>query len=241
VSRPQVIDDQEHERIYERVAAVDVAKDTGMVCTRTPHPARPGSLAGGPARGPCPPFRASPGWSARSASRPTSWTHSSSMPRPSSSSDQPLPGPSARAAARTESRGQRSAHLDPPIAQGARDQRLTIMGVASECGQPGVEADHPGDALIGVVAPLKGVGGLEYCVAVGQAAQHADGVVEFVGWDAWLTVPVVIAAAGRHAEGLVLLWWQRPAGSVPGQAVYLQVGRSCRAVGGNSGDGCCGP
>jgi len=43
VSRPQVIDDQEHERIYERVAAIDVAKDTGMVCTRTPHPARTGA------------------------------------------------------------------------------------------------------------------------------------------------------------------------------------------------------
>jgi transposase len=43
VSRPQVIDDQEHERVYERVAAVDVAKDSGMVCTRTPHPARPGA------------------------------------------------------------------------------------------------------------------------------------------------------------------------------------------------------
>jgi transposase len=38
-----VIDDQEHERVYDRVAAVDVAKDTGMVCTRTPHPARPGA------------------------------------------------------------------------------------------------------------------------------------------------------------------------------------------------------
>jgi hypothetical protein len=43
VSRPQVIDDTEHERIYERVAAVDVAKDAGMVCTRTPHPGRPGA------------------------------------------------------------------------------------------------------------------------------------------------------------------------------------------------------
>ena len=41
--KPQVIDDQEHERVHERVAAVDVAKDTGMVCTRTPHPARPGA------------------------------------------------------------------------------------------------------------------------------------------------------------------------------------------------------
>jgi transposase len=43
VSRPQVIDDQEHERVHERVAAVDVAKDSGMVCTRTPHPSRPGA------------------------------------------------------------------------------------------------------------------------------------------------------------------------------------------------------
>jgi transposase len=43
VSRPQVIDDEEHERVHERVAAVDVAKDSGMVCTRTPHPSRPGA------------------------------------------------------------------------------------------------------------------------------------------------------------------------------------------------------
>ena len=43
MSRPQVIDDQEHERVHERVAAIDVAKDTGMVCTRIPHPARPGA------------------------------------------------------------------------------------------------------------------------------------------------------------------------------------------------------
>jgi transposase len=43
VNRPQVIDDQEHERVHERVAAIDVAKDTGMVCTRTPHPSRPGA------------------------------------------------------------------------------------------------------------------------------------------------------------------------------------------------------
>ena len=42
-ARPQVIDDVEHERVYERVAAVDVAKDSGMVCTRTPHPSRPGA------------------------------------------------------------------------------------------------------------------------------------------------------------------------------------------------------
>ena len=37
MSRPQVIDDEEHERVHERVAAIDVAKDSGMVCTR--HPA----------------------------------------------------------------------------------------------------------------------------------------------------------------------------------------------------------
>ena len=42
-AKPQVIDDQEHERVYDRVAAVDVAKDSGMVCTRTPHPSRPGA------------------------------------------------------------------------------------------------------------------------------------------------------------------------------------------------------
>jgi transposase len=43
VGRPQVIDDEEHERVYEKVAAVDVAKDSGMVCTRMPHPSRPGA------------------------------------------------------------------------------------------------------------------------------------------------------------------------------------------------------
>jgi transposase len=42
-AKPQVIDDEQHERVYERVAAVDVAKDSGMVCTRTPHPSRPGA------------------------------------------------------------------------------------------------------------------------------------------------------------------------------------------------------
>jgi hypothetical protein len=42
-ARPQVIDDEEHERVHERVAAVDVAKDAGMVCTRLPHPSRPGA------------------------------------------------------------------------------------------------------------------------------------------------------------------------------------------------------
>ena len=43
MSRPQVIDDEEHERVHERVAAVDVAKDSGVVCTRLPHPSRPGA------------------------------------------------------------------------------------------------------------------------------------------------------------------------------------------------------
>ena len=43
MSKPQVIDDEEHERVHERVAAVDVAKDSGMVCTRLPHPSRPGA------------------------------------------------------------------------------------------------------------------------------------------------------------------------------------------------------
>ena len=43
MSRPQVIDDEQHERVHDRVAAIDVAKDSGMVCTRTPHPSRPGA------------------------------------------------------------------------------------------------------------------------------------------------------------------------------------------------------
>jgi hypothetical protein len=43
VSAPQVIDDEDHERVWERVAAVDVAKASGMVCIRAPHPSRPGT------------------------------------------------------------------------------------------------------------------------------------------------------------------------------------------------------
>ena len=43
MGRPQVIDDEKHERIHDRVAAIDVAKDSGMVCTRSPHPSRPGA------------------------------------------------------------------------------------------------------------------------------------------------------------------------------------------------------
>ena len=39
---PQEIEDEEYEQVWERVAAVDVAKASGMVCTRVPHPGRPG-------------------------------------------------------------------------------------------------------------------------------------------------------------------------------------------------------
>jgi transposase len=42
VSMPRVIDDQDRERVFERVAAVDVAKKDGVVCMRLPHPSRPG-------------------------------------------------------------------------------------------------------------------------------------------------------------------------------------------------------
>lgn len=40
--KPQVIPDEDHVVVYERVAAVDVAKASGVVCMRTPDPARPG-------------------------------------------------------------------------------------------------------------------------------------------------------------------------------------------------------
>ena len=43
---PQVIDDQEHERVFERVAAIDVGKASGVVCARAPHPSRPGVRRG---------------------------------------------------------------------------------------------------------------------------------------------------------------------------------------------------
>jgi transposase len=39
---PVEIQDEEHEQILERAAAIDVAKASGMVCTRVPHDARPG-------------------------------------------------------------------------------------------------------------------------------------------------------------------------------------------------------
>lgn len=36
VMEPQEIEDEEHEQILERVAAVDVAKASGVVCRRVP-------------------------------------------------------------------------------------------------------------------------------------------------------------------------------------------------------------
>jgi transposase len=39
---PQEIPDEEHEQLLERVAAVDVAKASGMVCLRVPQESRPG-------------------------------------------------------------------------------------------------------------------------------------------------------------------------------------------------------
>jgi hypothetical protein len=42
VRKPQVVPDEDHEVIYERVAAVDVAKASGVVCMRT-RPGRAGS------------------------------------------------------------------------------------------------------------------------------------------------------------------------------------------------------
>jgi transposase len=42
MDRPQEIVDEEHEQVCERVAAIDVAKATGMVCVRVPDDSRPG-------------------------------------------------------------------------------------------------------------------------------------------------------------------------------------------------------
>jgi transposase len=39
---PAEIQDEEHEQILERVAAIDVAKATGMVATRVPRDSQPG-------------------------------------------------------------------------------------------------------------------------------------------------------------------------------------------------------
>ena len=40
--KPQEIEDEEHEQVLQRVAAIDVVKKAGMVCTRVPHDTRPG-------------------------------------------------------------------------------------------------------------------------------------------------------------------------------------------------------
>ena len=45
MSKPQVIEDPEHRRVHEKVAAIDVAKAAGVVCVRGPHPSRPGARA----------------------------------------------------------------------------------------------------------------------------------------------------------------------------------------------------
>jgi len=42
VRKPQVVPDEDHEVVYERVAAVDVAKASGVVCLRTPDTKRAG-------------------------------------------------------------------------------------------------------------------------------------------------------------------------------------------------------
>jgi transposase len=43
MEQPQeVVEDEEHERAWDRVAAVDVAKASGVVCTRVPDEGRPG-------------------------------------------------------------------------------------------------------------------------------------------------------------------------------------------------------
>src|ERR1035441_7967398 len=39
---PREIEDEGHERVLERVASIDVAKASGMVCVRVPHESRPG-------------------------------------------------------------------------------------------------------------------------------------------------------------------------------------------------------
>ena len=42
MGKPRVVPDEDHEVVYERVAAVDVAKASGVVCLRTPDSKRPG-------------------------------------------------------------------------------------------------------------------------------------------------------------------------------------------------------
>jgi transposase len=42
MNEPEEIPDADHEQLIERVAAIDVAKESGKVCVRLPDPARPG-------------------------------------------------------------------------------------------------------------------------------------------------------------------------------------------------------
>jgi transposase len=42
VEEPREVQDEEYERVWERVAAIDVAKASGVVCTRVPDESRPG-------------------------------------------------------------------------------------------------------------------------------------------------------------------------------------------------------
>ena len=67
---PQEIEDEEYEQILQRVAAVDVAKASGMVCLRVPHV--PGRTGGGRACGAWMPRRT------RSWSWPGTWSRSGS-------------------------------------------------------------------------------------------------------------------------------------------------------------------
>ena len=39
---PEQVEDEEHEQRLQRVAAIDVAKASGKVCTRLPHESKPG-------------------------------------------------------------------------------------------------------------------------------------------------------------------------------------------------------
>ena len=41
----ETVEVEEPEELVARVAAIDVAKASGMVCTRVPHPAKPGQRA----------------------------------------------------------------------------------------------------------------------------------------------------------------------------------------------------
>ena len=50
LDKPQEIVDEEHEQVCERVAAIDVAKATGMVCVRVPDDARPAGGSAGSGR-----------------------------------------------------------------------------------------------------------------------------------------------------------------------------------------------